>query len=405
MKYFIFLLCLVSYLTVGTRVYAQNTRYGIHADLPMPLASQQGLSINEQVALVASTKTKLVRLRVSWSEIEPRPGEYTWGQTDTILSALAAYNLEPLLIIRDTPSWAKARQTCGGTLTPEDTCPPAVEAWNDFLHELVGRYGYGQNGQNQVQFWEIWNEPNGSLMFSGSVDEYFTLLTEAHRTIHARDPNAKVLLGGITHRGILEANGNSWIDQLLAKPGILASFDIFNFHLYGAVATPEVTIPKAQSLLTRYGLSSKPIWITETNPSATSEVEQSSIVANWHERIAAYGVETIVYFTFPNWCQTDTPDTVWCDNNVYSTPRRIGGLVKASDFRQPTSVHAAYVTMVSNLVYLGDTDNDGDVDIVDYNNLLTDFGTTSRRSDLDRSGRVDIRDYATLSNNFGQTYF
>ena len=81
-------------------------------------------------------------------------------------------------------------------------------------------------------------------MFSGTVDEYFDILKEANLIIHNIDPSSKVLNGGITHNGILNSDGNNWVDNLLKKQGIAQAFDIFNFHLYGAVDNPENTFNK-----------------------------------------------------------------------------------------------------------------------------------------------------------------
>jgi hypothetical protein len=53
----------------------------------------------------------------------------------------------------------------------------------------------------------------------------------------------------------------------------------------------------------------------------------------------------------------------------------------------------------------GDIDNNGKVDIYDYNYLLTDFGVTSGiglRSDINKNGKVDIFDYNVVLTNFGK---
>lgn len=51
----------------------------------------------------------------------------------------------------------------------------------------------------------------------------------------------------------------------------------------------------------------------------------------------------------------------------------------------------------------GDLDRDSDIDIFDYNQLLTDFGKTgsSLPADIDQNGKVDIFDYNILLTNFG----
>lgn len=50
----------------------------------------------------------------------------------------------------------------------------------------------------------------------------------------------------------------------------------------------------------------------------------------------------------------------------------------------------------------GDTDGDGDVDIFDYNNLVSNFGQDYSAADFNGNGVVDIFDYNTLVTNFGQ---
>lgn len=53
----------------------------------------------------------------------------------------------------------------------------------------------------------------------------------------------------------------------------------------------------------------------------------------------------------------------------------------------------------------GDTDGDNDVDIFDYNKILTDFGKTndsSTTADLDNDNDVDIFDYNLVLTNFGK---
>ena len=53
----------------------------------------------------------------------------------------------------------------------------------------------------------------------------------------------------------------------------------------------------------------------------------------------------------------------------------------------------------------GDTDNDNDVDIFDYNIVVTDFGKTNdpnTKADLDNDNDVDIFDYNLVVSNFGK---
>lgn len=59
----------------------------------------------------------------------------------------------------------------------------------------------------------------------------------------------------------------------------------------------------------------------------------------------------------------------------------------------------------SSIAKAGDVDQDGDIDIFDYNFVLSDFGAMSGvglRSDFNKNGRVDIFDFNTLISNFGK---
>src|SRR3989344_8254283 len=227
----LFLILLLSVLIRPAGISAQSPVYGMHADLPLVLAIQQGITLSEQIDLIKQTGTQMIRIRLSWDEIEKTHGQYTWGPTDDLLSRLKQSGLQPLAIIRDTPVWAKADLNCGGILTPDKICPPDIALWKSFITQIVERYGFQTGGLAYIRYWEIWNEPNSSLMFSGTVDEYFDILKEANLIIHSIDPFSKVLNGGITHNGILNSDGNNCVDNLLKKQGIAQAFDIFNFHL------------------------------------------------------------------------------------------------------------------------------------------------------------------------------
>ncbi|KKU64187.1 MAG: hypothetical protein UX87_C0011G0019 [Candidatus Amesbacteria bacterium GW2011_GWA1_47_16] len=418
----LFLILLLSVLIRPAGISAQSPVYGMHADLPLVLAIQQGITLSEQIDLIKQTGTQMIRIRLSWDEIEKTHGQYTWGPTDDLLSRLKQSGLQPLAIIRDTPVWAKADLNCGGILTPDKICPPDIALWKSFITQIVERYGFQTGGLAYIRYWEIWNEPNGSLMFTGTVDDYFNLLKEAAPIIHAVDPGSKVLIGGITHRGIINASGSSWIDQLLQKPGIINAFDIFNFHLYGVVDNPENTFVKAKSLLGLYGLSSKPIWVTETNPGESSEAMLAAGMADWHRRIFNQSAEAVFYFTLPNWCQQDTTsDPQGCDQNVYTTERRTGGLVTAADLRSHTLAYAAYQAMVIPAVSptptsspsptpsppskAGDANGDNQVNGADYLIWLAHYGQMAigtQNGDFNNDGRVNGQDYLIWLANYGR---
>jgi hypothetical protein len=318
---------------------ARRGTFGIHQEVPIALAPY--LSANAQLRLLKNTGATSLRQRMRWNKIEPEPGQYDWSTMDAAVEGLVGAGIDPLIVLRDTPAWA-ADPTCES----EDvsTCPPVLDAWTGFVTTAVERY------RGRVESWEIWNEPNTSKMWAGTVQDYYLLLKAAYAAIHSADPDARVVIGGMTHDSVLDQG--DWLRTLLGAPDIDEYFDVFSFHLYGTVGQPEETFESLNALLDEFGLSGKEIWVTETNPQMLSEQQQADALEDWFERILMQGATRVYYFTLPNWCGDRlTWDVEWCDANVYSLAKPTGGLVHNVDFT-PTLVYDAFQRMAIQKVYL-----------------------------------------------------
>src|SRR5437899_86956 len=79
----------------------------------------------------------------------------------------------------------------------------------------------------------------GRRVLAGSAQQYARMLQTAHDSIKQIDPQANVLLGGISSTG-----GASWLAQVFATAGVDAAhdFDIANIHERGQLASlaPDV---------------------------------------------------------------------------------------------------------------------------------------------------------------------
>jgi hypothetical protein len=325
--------------------------YGIHQELPMVLAPY--LSPAEQLALITGTGATSIRQRMRWDRIEGVAGQYDWTVMDQVVDELVNAGIDPLIILQDTPDWA-ADPACPAT--EASICPPDLEAWGSFVSAAVGRY------QGKVTYWEIWNEPNSLYRWAGTSQDYYLLLQRAATDIRATDPEARILIGGMTHESVLEQG--DWLRALLGAPDLGELFDVFSFHLYGSVGQPEETFASLYDLLGEFGLSGKEVWVTETNPHQQSEAEQAAALEDWHDRIFLLGAKRVYYFTMPNWCGDDlTWGMEWCDANVYGLDKPTGGLVHDVDFT-PTLVYQAYQEMTAKAIFVARLVGDEQVPLV-----------------------------------------
>lgn len=142
--------------------------------------------------------------------------------------------------------------------------PAQREAYKAWVSQLVNRY------KASIHFWEINNEPNlfwnididpksDQTHYDASVARYVQLLHDSYTTIHAADPTAKVIIGGVS-----EYLAERYIDSLIKNEAYLY-FDIMAFHPYQS--TPQATVSRVNMLKSKMttvpAFAAKPIWINE----------------------------------------------------------------------------------------------------------------------------------------------
>jgi len=201
-----------------------------------------------------------------------------------------------------------------------------TNSWAVFVQDTVNRYKPGGTLGSEVgvRYWEIWNEPDLTHFWSGTVEEYYRLLEVAHPIIKLADNGATVLLGGLA----FYAKPN-WLPQLLSFTGgdpTKAYFDVVSFHYYWSIYTTEYWLNQTRATLSANGLSGVPIWITESGvpvwddfPATYYSVPPDSPFRGTMEEQAAYviqnaalafhyGVERYYHFMLHDDCGNEPPD-------------------------------------------------------------------------------------------------
>jgi hypothetical protein len=223
--------------------------------------------IDAQLAAVRATGVTLARSDALWEASEPAPPRdgvhrYRWAFDDAVAGALARHGLRWLPILDYSPPWAQS--VAGQPHSP----PRAVADFAAYAGAFAARYGPGGAfwrahpplPARPVDTYEIWNEPDNHEFWLPDPDpaRYAALYLAARAAIHAADPPARVIIGGLS-------NPAAFLPALLrAAPSLAGHIDGVGIHPYGA--TPAVVagrVSGARALLRRLGLGSVPMYVTE----------------------------------------------------------------------------------------------------------------------------------------------
>lgn len=216
-----------------------------------------------------------VRWPLFWANVESAQGQYSWAPVDEIVGDLASRGIRILPAVYSTPPFYASNPA-----KPPLATKAARHAWARFLRKLVERYGPGgeywtnpalyinQHGVGApilpIKAWQIWNEPNLIRYFDtrSPVRKYARLLRIAHAAIKSRDPNARIVLGGLP--GFAEPRGWRFLERLYRQRGIKTNFEAAAVHPYSRnVHQFRYEIRRTRDAMDQNGDRKTPLWITE----------------------------------------------------------------------------------------------------------------------------------------------
>ncbi|MDP4509962.1 GH39 family glycosyl hydrolase [Nonomuraea turcica] len=135
--------------------------------------------------------------------------------------------------------------------------PKDFEAWGDLVRALVEHLAARYGIHELIDHWafEVWNEPNLAVFWSGTPEEYFLLYDVTAAAVKNVHPDLRV--GGPA------SAANGWIEELLAHVAESgAALDFLSTHTYGNAPLDW------RPALARHGRDI-PIWWTEWGPTPT----------------------------------------------------------------------------------------------------------------------------------------
>jgi hypothetical protein len=180
-------------------------------------------------------------------------GARDWSSLDEYLALARRYRLQVVGVLLGTPWWLAACPT--GTDASEAYKCPASDpgAWGDYAGEIAA------HARGVIDDWEILNEPDGRWAYLGTPRTYARTLLAAAARIHAANPRARVLLGGL-----MTLDSRQWLRRALRTPGVAAgrAIDVMNVHVRGRLASLARTIRRWRAFARSAGITG-PIWVTE----------------------------------------------------------------------------------------------------------------------------------------------
>jgi GH35 family endo-1,4-beta-xylanase len=263
---------------------------------------------------------KWSREEFAWNRIEPAKGKFDWTFYDKVVATAKRNGITVYGELGYWTDWTKP-------YTPE-----GIEDYCRYVTAVVEHY------RNDIQHWEIWNEPN-IFFWQGPHEIYAELLKQAYAAVKKGNPNAKVL--GCSTAGI----DQSFIKKMME---LGAPFDILTVHPYrGHLNDKEFIsdLQKVADLVKRPDGSLRPVWITEMG--WATHTPHNSMAMDFQVTTQRRQAELIARAYIDAIASNVAPNISWYDfrndgNDPFNFEHNMGIITR--DFR-PKPAYRAYATM------------------------------------------------------------
>jgi xylan 1,4-beta-xylosidase len=175
------------------------------------------------------------------------PASYDFSLTDHYIQSIRELGAEI--------TYRLAYGTWGKRTPYLNPAPPQDYArWADICTHIARHYNQGwANGyHNAVKYWEIWNEPDVDIFWSGTPEQYYQLYEVAAKALKKVDPESKVggpTVGDLFKEGLFDGFLKHCADREVP-------LDFASWHIYAK--DPERVASQAaivQEALQKYGFS------------------------------------------------------------------------------------------------------------------------------------------------------
>jgi len=222
-----------------------------------------------------------------WSADPTLETSYHFTETDAVIWAIKAAGAD--VLFRLGYSW-------GTPAAPVTYIAPAEQAkWAEVAKHVVMHYndGWANGFHYNIRYWEVWNEPDIRIFWTGTPQEYYTLYEATAQALKSYDPTLKV--GGPALAGswpFLRGFLNYVRDHTLP-------LDFISWHTYST--DPDNAYRQSlaiRDLAAEYSYPAAEVLLTEWNHSVQPPHDEY-----WNARGAAWTASVLTYLQ-------DSPVTV-----------------------------------------------------------------------------------------------
>ena len=164
----------------------------------------------------------------AWAWIERSKGSYDFTLFDKYVSDAAGHGLVDTtntvslaITLGMTPPWAAADPRSCATVKGVARCksgPANIQDWSNFITAVMNHY----NGVTEphVRYYELWNEMNINLFWTGTQTDMLNLAKAAYPIVHA-DPHSMLLTPSVAGPvgDLVKASGSTWMASYLDAGG------------------------------------------------------------------------------------------------------------------------------------------------------------------------------------------
>ena len=205
---------------------------------------------------------------------ENNPENYDFTFTDYLLDELAQAKVEPYFRLGITiENWWNIK-------TYRTKPPKDFEKWARICEHIIAHYtkGWADGFNYNIKYWEIWNEPEGEAMWSGTAEEFYELYDVSAK--HLKKCFPEIMIGGYSSWGFRaifnedKENGTGFEAECLRFfLGFMkyikehgSPLDFFSWHSYFKTKRTIEMDEYIHKKLVEFGYGDAEIHLNEWNP-------------------------------------------------------------------------------------------------------------------------------------------